>query len=351
MREGRHVEPDEVTRLARARTCQRLLYENGFAGIDWPREHGGQGLGAAEVVAFNQEAARYELPITPFIIGLGMCGPTIVAHGTDDQRARYLRPLLSGEEIWCQLFSEPGAGSDLASVRTAAVEVDGTWRLTGQKVWTSGAHNARYGMILARSDPSSVRHAGLTMFVIAMDAPGVTIRPLRQMTGAVHFNEVFLDDVAVEGVLGEVGNGWRTALTTLMNERVSIGSGPSTFGVAFDDLRRLATDAGAVERDALARAHTDATLVRLLGQRVTDAILAGATPGPEGSLAKLAGTAAAKRSASLAVGLVGPSAVAGDGPWADAVCSAPGLSIAGGTDEVLRNVVGERVLGLPREPR
>ena len=351
MRDGRRAEPDDTTRMARARTCQRLLFEAGFAGIDWPREHGGQGLGAAEVVAFNQEAAHYDLPITPFVIGLGMCGPTIIAHGTDAQRARYLRPLLSGEEIWCQLFSEPGAGSDLASLRTAAVEVDGTWRLTGQKVWTSGAHNARFGMILARSDPDSARHHGLTMFVIAMDAPGITIRPLRQMNGAARFNEVFLDDVAVEGVLGEVGEGWRTALTTLMNERVSIGSGPSNHGVAFDDLRRIADARGAVERDALARAHTDETLVGLLGQRVTDAILAGARPGPEGSLAKLAGTGAAKRSASLAVALAGPSSLAGEGPWAEVLCAAPGLSIAGGTDEVLRNVIGERVLGLPREPR
>jgi alkylation response protein AidB-like acyl-CoA dehydrogenase len=340
---GQHVDVDEGERLARARTCQRLLHDNGFAGIDWPVEHGGQGLGTKEVVAFNQEASHYDLPITPFVIGLGMCGPTIIAHGTDDQKARYLPPLLRGDEIWCQLFSEPAAGSDLASLRTSAVEVDGAWRLTGQKVWTSGAHNAAFGMILARSDPGRTRHHGLTMFVIAMDAPGVTIRPLRQMSGPARFNEVFLDDVAVEGVLGTVGDGWRTALTTLMNERVSIGAGPSNHGVPFETLRRL--PAGPAQRQELARLYGDELLVKLLGQRVTDAILAGAQPGPEGSLAKLAGTAAAKRSASLAVALAGP------GPFDEALCSAPGLSIAGGTDEVLRNVIGERVLGLPREPR
>jgi alkylation response protein AidB-like acyl-CoA dehydrogenase len=359
---------DPGERLARARACQRALFDAGFAGLTWPVAYGGQGGDNRHQVVFNQEAAAYELPLTPYVIGLGMCGPTLLAVGTEAQKERYLRPMLSGDELWCQLFSEPGAGSDVASLSTRADERSGGgWSLTGQKVWTSGAHHCRYGICLARTDPSAPKHAGLTMFVLDMAAPGVTVRPLRQMTGSARFNEVFLDDVVVgaDDVLGVVGGGWQAAIATLMNERVSIGAGsPNSYGHDVPALVSLARDQGRIghgpTRQELAGCWIDARLHRMLGQRVSEAVLAGRQPGPEGSLAKLAGTRLAKRTAATAVGLAGPGALAwpadaSDGQRQSRLASiflaAPGLSIAGGTDEILRNVVAERVLGLPKEPR
>lgn len=351
-------------RLERARRCQRMLFEAGFAGLTWPVEYGGQGGDNRHQVVFNQEASAYELPLTPFVIGLGMCGPTILAVGTPDQRSRYLRPMLAADELWCQMFSEPGAGSDVASLTTRAERREGGWAVTGQKVWTSGAQHCRFGICLARTDPDAPKHAGLTMFVVDLHRPGVTVRPLRQMSGAARFNEVFLDEVPVgdDDVLGEVGGGWRAAIATLMNERVSIGAGtPNSYGhdlpVLLEAARRYERAAEPAVRHELAACWIDARIHRLLGQRVSEAILAGRQPGPEGSLAKLAGTTLAKRTAALAVALAGPRGVA----WSDdderssrlssVLLAAPGLSLAGGTDEVLRNVIAERVLGLPKEPR
>ncbi len=352
-------DPDE--RIARARTCQALLFEAGFTGITWPVEYGGQGLTNRHQIAFNQEAGAYELPVAPFIIGLGMCGPTILAVGTDEQKRRYLPRLLSGADVWCQMFSELGAGSDVASLATRAEATGGGWVLNGQKVWTSVASHAQYGMCLART--GLARHAGLTMFVVDMKAPGLTVRPLRQMNGVARFNEVFLEGVEVDAdaVLGDVGGGWRAAVATLMNERVSIGTGsPNTQGHDFPVLLGMARSAGATTdprvRQDLAWCWTVERLLRLLGQRITDAILAGRQPGPEGSLSKLLGTALAKRTTELALHLAGPAGGAWDA--ADAAASrrvstflaSPALSIAGGTDEILRNIVAERVLGLPKEP-
>ena len=355
--------PNDV-RVARARRCLTLLFDAGLAAISWPRAYGGQDLTNRHQVVFNEEAAAYALPLDIFIIGLGMCAPTVLAHGTEPQRSRYLPPLLRGAEIWCQLFSEPEAGSDLAGLRCRAESDGDSWVVSGQKVWTSGAHNAAFGMLLARSDPSSSRHGGMTMFIVDMSLPGIEIRPLRQMTGASRFSEVFFDGCRLESdaVLGEVGQGWRTAITTLMNERVSIGtSNPAGYGHPSSALAAEARRRGRIEDpvivDRICQLAIKERITGLLGKRVTEALLAGVQPGPEGSLAKLSGTQVSKDSAALAMEIVGPAAVAwadDSGPaaaWAAVQCSVPGLSIAGGTDEIMRNILAERVLGLPREPR
>ena len=355
--------PNEV-RVARARRCLSLLFDAGLAAISWPRAYGGRGLTNRHQVIFNEEAASYALPLDIFMIGLGMCAPTVLAHGTDRQRSRYLPPLLRGAEIWCQLFSEPEAGSDLAGLRCRATSDGDCWVVSGQKVWTSGAHNAVYGMLLARSDPASSRHAGMTMFIVDMSLPGIEIRPLRQMTGVSRFNEVFFDGcrLAPDAVLGEVGQGWRTAITTLMNERVSIGtSNAAGYGHPASALAAEARQRGRIDDpvivDRICQLLIKERITGLLGKRVTQALLAGAQPGPEGSLAKLSGTQVSKDSAALAMEIVGPAASAWagdnepDSAWASVQCSVPGLSIAGGTDEIMRNILAERILGLPREPK
>ena len=351
-------------RVARARRCLRLLCDAGLAAISWPRAYGGQGLTNRHQVIFNEEAANYALPLDIFVIGVGMCAPTVLAHGTDQQRSRHLPPLLRGTEIWCQLFSEPEAGSDLAGLRCRAEDDGHGWIVSGQKVWTSGAHNAAFGMLLARSDPASARHAGMTMFIVDMSLPGIEIRPLRQMTGASRFSEVFFDGVRLEpdAVLGDAGQGWRTAITTLMNERVSIGtSNPAGYGHPASALAAEARQRGRIDDPAMAdrisRLAIRERIAAFLGKRVTEALLAGVEPGPEGSLAKLSGTQISKESAALAMEIVGPAASAWDAhdvpaaAWATVQCAAPGLSIAGGTDEIMRNILAERVLGLPRDPR
>jgi alkylation response protein AidB-like acyl-CoA dehydrogenase len=351
-------------RVARARRCLTLLFEAGLGALTWPERFGGQGLTNRQQVIFNQEAAEYDLPLGMFVIGHGMCAPTLLAHGTDDQRDRYLPRLLRGHDIWCQMFSEPEAGSDLASISCRA-EPDGDgWVMNGQKVWTSGAHNSTYGMLLARSDPTLHRHGGMTMYIIEMNDPGVEVRPLRQMSGTSRFNEVFFDDchVGPGAVLGEVGQGWRTAMTTLMNERVSIGtSSPGGTGHPVSALIAEARQAGRLADvaivDRLVGVQIRQRMVALLGERVTQALLAGEEPGPEGSLAKLAGTQLSKDSAALAMEIVGPASIGwpvddrDQAMWATVLTNAPGLSIAGGTDEIMRNIVAERVLGLPRDPR
>lgn len=353
--------PNDV-RLGRQRRCLSLLHEAGLGAISWPTEYGGQGLGRRHQVIFNQEAAAYSLPLSMFIIGHGMCAPTLLAVGTEAQRSRYLRPLLAGEEIWCLLSSEPGAGSDLAAVQCRAERDGDGWVVTGQKVWTSGAHNAAFGLLLARTDPASRRHEGLSTFVVDMSSAGVDVRPLREMTGAARFNEVFFDEcrLSADALLGEAGSGWSNAITTLMNERVSIGTSPGGFGhpgrALVAEARRRGPIADRSLVDRLARLAIDERILELLGKRVTESMLADATPGPEGSVAKLAGTRFSKASAALAMEIVGPASAAWEsdgsgGSWAHTLEHSAGLSIAGGTDEIQKNILAERVLGLPREPR
>jgi alkylation response protein AidB-like acyl-CoA dehydrogenase len=352
--------------LDRSREAQAALQEAGYAGITWPTEYGGAGLTNREQVVFNQESGSYALPIGPFIIGLGMCGPTLLAAGTEEQKQRYLKPMLRGEEIWCQLFSEPEAGSDVAGIRTRALrQDDGSWLVRGHKVWTSGAQYSDFGLLLARSDPDSTRHAGLSMFVIDMRSHGVNVEPLVQMNRAAGFNEVFFDDVHLpaDAAIGETGRGWQTALVTLMNERVAIGTGRLT-GAGLPtaaDLAVRARAAGVVPGDAraddIAALYVREQVVGLLGKSINEAVIAGRIPGPQGSIAKLYGTELARHATTTEhrlAGLAGQAWTDDDTATAEAVSAlltTPGRAIAGGTDEIMRNIIGERVLGLPREPR
>jgi alkylation response protein AidB-like acyl-CoA dehydrogenase len=345
-----------------SRAFQRSLYDAGYAGLSWPEQYGGRGLTPRHDYIFDQEAGRYELPTGVFSIGLGMCGPTLLAHGTEEQKARYIPPMLQGEEIWSQIFSEPSAGSDLAALRTRAVRTGDVWTLNGQKVWTSGALISQYGLVLARSDGKRPRHAGLTMFIVDLTAPGVTIRPLQQMTGHSKFAEVFFDDVRVgdDQRVGDENDGWRCAITTLMNERFSVGGlkyaqrGGSA-QLIIDKARALGLIGDAVVRQQLADLWAREAIFGYLHHRVGSAVMAGRQPGPEGSILKLAMGAFIGLAAETGADLVGAGAVAWDADdlgadgWAERLCGAPCFTIAGGTTEVLKNLVAERVLGLPRE--
>jgi alkylation response protein AidB-like acyl-CoA dehydrogenase len=352
--------------LDRARLSQATLYDGGFVGVTWPKEFGGQGGTPMQQSIVYQEMGR--AGVSQFIgtIGIGMCGPTIIGHGSDEQKRHYLTRLLRADDIWCQLFSEPAAGSDLAGLRTRAVRDGDEWRINGQKVWTTQAHISDYGILLTRTDPDQPKHRGLTMFVINMKAPGVTVRPLRQMSGHADFNEVFFDDVVIPDSerLGAVNDGWRVALTTLMSERLSIGGGGTDLGAGIgtivghvrDHMDALSEPRQALVRQELGRGYVTTLAVRYTGYRQLSAVSQGRMPGPEASAGKLAGTETARELADLCVRMLGDEAVyaeARDGTrtWTDLQASLPGLSIAGGTDEILRNILGERVLGLPAEPR
>jgi alkylation response protein AidB-like acyl-CoA dehydrogenase len=360
----RHVDSPEKVRDRKRWQC--LLYEAGFVGVTWPKEYGGQGGTPMQQAIVGQELARADAATLIAGIGLGMAGPTLIAHGTEEQKRRYLKPLLRADEIWCQLFSEPAAGSDLAALQTRAVPDGDGWRIRGQKVWTSGAHYSEFGIIVARTDPSAAKHAGLSYFIIDMHAPGVSVRPLRQMSGDAGFNEVFFDDAPVprENLLGEIGGGWRVALTTLMNERLAIGGGGADLGIAVEEVLRYAlprlgnfdAERQVLLRQDIGQAYIEAMAGRLTGYRRLTALSRGALPGPEASAGKLAGVSLARRVADLGVRLQGEDGVfaadaSGDSRWQYLNAAMPGLAIAGGTNEILKNIIGERVLGLPAEPR
>jgi alkylation response protein AidB-like acyl-CoA dehydrogenase len=340
------------------RAWQRELAESGLAGVTWPKEYGGQGRGAIEQVTVNQELSRAEVPGILDVIGIGMLGPTIIAHGSEDQKNRYLGPMLHGDEVWCQLFSEPAAGSDLAAVQTRARRTDdGGWTLNGQKVWTTNAQFASFGLLLARTDADVPKHKGLTMFIVPMDAPGVTVRGLRQISGEAEFNEVFFDDVRVDedAVVGGVGNGWGTALTVLMFERLTIGFGSEGYGSPGRLTRTVADDPAAHGdsdvRRRLGEVLTELLAVRFNGYRALTVLQRGQIPGPEAGLAKVTMVNAAIAATDLAADIVGPDALDPEGDWSYLISFLPGLKSAGGTEQILRNTVGERVLGLPPEPR
>ena len=350
---------DEDEIIAARRVWQGKLAEAGLAGVTWPKEYGGQGLGPIEQVICNQEIARARVPGILDAIGVGMLGPTLIAHGSDEQKGRYLGAMLHGDEVWCQLFSEPAAGSDLAAVQARArQQEDGSWRLSGQKVWTTNAQFSSYGLLLARTDVDAHKHKGLTMFVVPMDAPGVTVRGLRQISGEAEFNEVFFDDVALDAdaVVGGVGNGWGTALTTLMFERVTIGLGGE--GLGFNSARfaqAIASDEHARRdpevRRQLGEIAADLLAVRFTGYRTLTALQRGQIPGPEAGLAKVTIVNGAIHAGELIADVQGPDALGEDSEWAYMISFLPGLKSAGGTEEILRNTIGERVLGLPPEPR
>jgi alkylation response protein AidB-like acyl-CoA dehydrogenase len=351
--------------LRRAREFQAALHDAGYAGITWPQEVGGQGLSPAEQQVFSDEAAEYDLPTYPFTIGMGMCGPTLVDLGTTEQKRRYLPKLLRGEEIWCQLFSEPGAGSDVAGLQTRAVADGDHWVVNGQKVWTTNAQFADFGALLARTDPDRPKHAGLTMFIVDMHAAGVTVRPLKDMSGRAPFNEVYFDDVRipVENVIGEVGRGWQAAVTMLGHERVSIGATrkPKSNPLDVASLVELARRAGVAhvpaQRERLAELYAHERALELLNARMRQETTAGEPPGARGSVAKLAGALLLRRAVRVAGEIAGAAAVAWEpddaraAELALAVNAAPASGIAGGTNEIQHNIIGERVLGLPKEPQ
>lgn len=357
----RHHEDGTDREVEPARAWQASLYDAGFVGVTWPAEVGGRGGTPMQQAIIDQEMARLDLPALINLIGIGMCGPTVIVHGSDDQKRRYLKRLLRADDIWCQLFSEPAAGSDLAGLRTRAVRDGDNWVVNGQKVWTTRAQVSDYGILLTRTDPDVPKHRGLTMFVVDMKAPGVTVRPLRQMSGGADFNEVFFDDVVIPDAerLGDVGDGWRVALTTLMSERLSLGGGGTDIGPRAETVARhvaehldaLSPDRQALARQELGRAYVAVLGARYTGYRQLSKISRGELPGPEASAGKLSGTRSARDLADLAVRVLGPDARAGGGFWQTLQAGLPGMAIAGGTDQVLRNIIGERVLGLPAEPR
>jgi len=345
--------------IAARRAWQARLTEGGLNGTTWPAEFGGQGLGPLHQVVTNQEIGAAGVPGILDVIGVGMLGPTIIAHGAEEQKERYLLPMLRGDEVWCQLFSEPAAGSDLAAVQTRAKRTETGWVLNGQKVWTTNAQFSQYGLLLARTDPDLPKHKGLTMFIVPMDAPGVTVRPLRQISGDAHFNEVFLDDVAIDedATVGPVDGGWGVGMTTLMFERVTIGLGGEGFGWRADRFAgSLLAEPGAAEdpevRHRFGELAADFIALRFTGYRMLTTLQQGRIPGPEGGLAKVTTIKAAIEAGELLADTLGPEALSMEpGGWGKLIADLPGLKSAGGTEEILRNMVGERVLGLPPEPR
>lgn len=360
-----HSQSEEQQAVAHAKRWRNTVFDAGFGWIAGPEQYGGRNLTAGHQRAYNEIASGYRTPDeSPFVIGLGMVAPTILAHGIEEVKQRYLRALWRGEIIGCQLFSEPVAGSDLAGIQTRAVRDGDEWVLTGQKVWTSGAQFSDVGEIITRTSPDKPKHKGLTMFLIDMHAPGIEVRPLRQMTGGASFNEVFLNEVRVPDThrLGDVDEGWGVALTTLMNERMAIGAGGggSRGGdrqfIRFVQMaQHFECDRDPVVRQELASYYVHSQAARLSNARAVAKVKAGQTPGPELSIAKLASTNNMQRAARLVGAILGPRLVADSGEWgtyawSEMVLGVPGGRIAGGTDEVMHNILGERVLGLPKEP-
>ena len=341
------------------RSWSRALYEAGYSGLTWPKEYGGGGKPYSHQAIFLEESARAEAPPHVNVIGLGMAGPTIIAHGTEEQKTRYLAQILSAEEIWCQGFSEPGAGSDLAGVRTSARLETDCFVVDGQKVWSSYAHIADWCILVTRSDPQSTRHQGLSYLIVDMHSPGIEVRPLRQITGEAEFNEIFFTGVRVpiENVLGDVGGGWQVAMTTLLHERGTLGFAlTAALEVNVRKLIELARDRGAApgQRDRVAREWIELQALRYTNYRALTQLMKTGVPGPEGSIAKLQWSEANQRLTKLALELLGADApLGGENPpyagyWQHQQLRSRGNSIEAGTSEVLRNIIAERVLGLPK---
>lgn len=353
--------------VARQKSWQKKKYDAGYAGITWPKAVGGQGEGPMKSIIFSQEEGRSAAPTGLYAIGLGMCIPTVFTHGSKDVIDRFVPKALEGEELWCQLFSEPAAGSDLAGIRTKAVKDGDEWIINGQKVWTTNAHLCDYGIIVTRTDPAKPKHKGLTMFIVDMRAKGVEARPLKQMSGGSDFNEVFFDDVRVPDAwrLGEEGEGWRVALTTLMNERLAVGGKPRQspdYRMLMEVAREIETALGpAIEqadvREEIAKAYINDQGVKLTQQRALSALSQGKTPGPEQSISKVVVAKQMQEISRFAMDLGEAAGFIADDPGSNlgrlqsAYFGAAGLRIAGGTDEILRNIIAERVLGLPGDLR
>jgi alkylation response protein AidB-like acyl-CoA dehydrogenase len=361
-------EANEKGLLARAKEWQAKKADAKWACITWPVEFGGRGASSIQNVIFNQEESKYDVPPNMFGIGQGMLGPTIMAHGTPEQKKRYLEPMLRADQVWCQLFSEPAAGSDLAGLRTTAVKDGNEWVINGQKIWTTGAHYSDWGMIVTRTDPRAAKHAGITYFIVDMKSPGIEIRPIHQINGSKDFNEVFFNNVRVpdENRVGAVNDGWRGAITTLMNERASIGSGGG-MGFGVSELLRLARETDwngrpAIEdpsvRERIADFYWKFKGLEYTGYRTLTALSRGTTPGPENSIGKMIGAPLRQELCEFAMELQGAAGATldADATWRRGLAQqgwlgSPGLRLAGGTDEILHNILAERVLGLPGEIR
>jgi acyl-CoA dehydrogenase len=355
---------DEHTAIEKAKAWARIRFDAGFGWIAGPTEYGGRALPMSYDLAYRIVESEHDVPDSSHLdLGTGMVGPTVLAWGPPEIRDQVLRPLYRGDVIGCQLFSEPEAGSDLAGVRMTAVRDGDAWVLNGQKVWSSDAQHAQMGLTLTRTNPGVAKHRGLTMFLVDMDTPGVDVRPLRQMTGGAHFNEVFFDDVRVsdDRRLGEVDGGWRVALTTLMNERGSVGSGPpaTMAALSYRRLAALAEHVGMMQdpvtRQDLGRLYTGFALARYLDEIGREKVLSGTDPGPEASVLKLLFTSNLTQAAVFATELLGPQAAAdteewGTWSWTEFLLATPALRILGGTEEIMKNIIAERVLGLPKEP-
>jgi alkylation response protein AidB-like acyl-CoA dehydrogenase len=337
------------------REWQRKLHEAGWAGLSWPKEYGGRGATLIEQAIFGEEMVRAKAPSPANVLGLVMGGPVVIAHGSDEQKERYLEPILSGEEIWCQGFSEPDSGSDLASLKTRAVKSNGEWVVTGQKVWTTFAHKAKWCMLVARTDQDAPKHQGLTYFLLDMQQDEVQVRPLRQITGEAEFNELFIEEARVpdENVIGGVGNGWAVAITTLMHERAGLGAA-SAIGVkkAIGELVELAKERGVADdplvRQRIAQLSIETEALRLNAWRGLTQIMKTGVPGPEGSLPKLQWAAVNQGLTELAMEIRGEDGLSKDSEWTYRFLRARANSIEGGTTEILKNIVAERVLGLPK---
>jgi alkylation response protein AidB-like acyl-CoA dehydrogenase len=365
--EGDDAKLREARKLVNYNEWCARLGEAGWATPTWPAEFGFRGLNAEQARAVNEELGRYKVHRSFNIIGLGMGGPTVMHWGNDEQKHRFLLPMAKHEEIWCQLFSEPGAGSDVAGLATRAVRDGDEWVVNGQKVWTTLAHMATWGMLVARTDPDQPKHKGLSYFIVDMRSPGVEVRPLKQITGDAEFNEVFFNDVRVPDAnrIGPVGEGWAVATTTLMNERVALSGAGSVSdtnvgGGAVDALIADARRSGAwddpVLRDRLLQAVIEGRLIRVTNLRASAARKAGKPAGPEGSITKLFQAEYNQRLQNLAVDLLGSRAMAWDTTDEATETTITGFlrsranTIEGGTSEIMRNILGERVLGLPKEP-
>jgi alkylation response protein AidB-like acyl-CoA dehydrogenase len=339
--------------VERRRRWQRRVAEAGYAGVSWPTQYGGRGLSLIESMIVNEEMARAKAPDLINVIGLNMAGPTIIHHGTEEQKARYLAPILDATEIWCQGFSEPNSGSDLASLQTRAVpDGDDCFVVNGQKVWTTLGHVAKWCILLTRTGSAGEKHAGLTYLIVDMESPGVEVKPLVQMTGDAEFNEIYFTDVRVarENLLGGVGEGWRVAMTTLMHERATLGVALQVRSrIAFDDLATLARGAdGPLLRQKLAQLYIETEAMRFNGYRGLTGMLRGEPPGPEGTINKLMWSEVNQRLMDTAMEVLGPAALLGGDRWSYQFLRSRANSIEGGTSEVLRNILAERVLGLPR---
>jgi alkylation response protein AidB-like acyl-CoA dehydrogenase len=337
------------------REWQRTLAADRWAGLSWPEEYGGRGATLVEQAIFNEEMAVARAPGVANVLGLVMGGPVVIAHGNEEQKERYLGPILSAEEIWCQGFSEPESGSDLASLKTRAVKSDGGWKVTGQKVWTTLAHHAKWCMLVARTDAEAPKHKGLTYFLMDMEQEAVQVRPLVQITGEPEFNELFMEEAYIpdENVVGGVGNGWGVAITTLMHERAGLAFGLQVqLKIALGELIDLIKERGLagdpLVRERLAQLYIEAEALRLNAWRGLTQIMKTGIPGPEGSLPKWQWSDINQALTEFALEVLGPDAPRADSEWTYRYLRARANSIEGGTTEILKNIIAERVLGLPR---